>query len=101
MRVYWSAEAVRRLREITSYIARDSPEAARKVAAMLLRRSRTLAQPPLIGRRLPEYPEADLRELLERPYRIIYAVTADGIEIVTVMHYRQWLPKDPGPLRGS
>lgn len=101
MRVYWSAEAVRRLREITSYIARDSPEAARKVAAMLLRRSRTLAQPPLIGRRLPEYPEADLRELLERPYRIIYAVTADGIEIVTVMHYRQLLPKVPGPLRGQ
>lgn len=37
MRVHWSAEMVRRLREITSYVANDSPEAARTVAAMLLR----------------------------------------------------------------
>jgi plasmid stabilization system protein ParE len=101
MRVYWSHEAARRLREITAYIAQDSPIASRQVAALLLRRSRTLAQPPLIGRRLPEYPDLDLRELLERPYRIIYAVTSSGIEIVTVMHYRQLLPPDPGALRGG
>lgn len=101
MRVYWSHEAARRLREITTYIAQDSPAAARHVAATLLQRSRTLALPPMIGRRLPEYPEADLRELLERPYRIIYAVTSAGIEIVTVMHYRQLLPADLGSLRGG
>ena len=69
MRVYWSQEAARRLREISTYIAKESPSAARHVAATLLRRSRTLAQPPLAGRRLPEYPGIDLRELLERPYR--------------------------------
>lgn len=101
MKVYWSDEASRRLREITRYIGQDSPSAARQVAAMLLRRSRTLAQPPLLGRQLPEYPDADLRELLERPYRLIYAVTAQGIEIVTVMHYRQLLPGNPGDLRGG
>lgn len=43
---------------------------------------------------MPEYPEADLRELLERPFRIIYRVTTDQIEIVSVMHYRQLLPTD-------
>lgn len=100
MKVYWSDEASRRLREITDYIAKDSPNAARSVAALLLRRSRLLAEPPLLGRRLPEYPDADLREILERPYRLIYAVTAQGIEIVTVMHYRQLLPRSPGELRG-
>lgn len=99
MRVYWSDEAARRLREITDYIGQDSPIGARRVAAMLLRRSRTLTQPPMLGRHLPEYPEADLRELLERPYRLIYAVTTQGIEIVTVMHYRQLLPGNPRDLR--
>lgn len=104
MRVYWSEEASRRLRDITDYIAKESPAAARHVAALLLRRSRTLAQPPLLGRRLPEFPEVDLREVLERPYRLIYVVTPRGIEIVTVMHYRQLLPSDPSDpsdLRGD
>ena len=35
----------------------------------------------------------DLRELLERPYRIIYRITPERIEILTVMHYRQLLPR--------
>ncbi|MDB5969341.1 MAG: hypothetical protein JWQ90_1791 [Hydrocarboniphaga sp.] len=56
MKVYWTAEARARLLDIQAYIAQDSPQAAREVAARLLRRSRTLATPPLTGRRLPEYP---------------------------------------------
>lgn len=98
MRVYWSDEATRRLRELTAYIAKDSPQAAKQVAAGLLKRSRSLAEPPLLGRRVPEYPDSALREVLERPYRLIYQVTELGIEIVTVMHYRQLLPGDPKQL---
>ncbi len=98
MKVYWSAEAVDRLRELTTFIAKDSPKAAREVAARLLLRSRVLAEPPLSGRRLPEFPDSSLRELLERPYRLIYQVTDRGIEIVSVMHYRQRLPRDPADL---
>ena len=90
------------MREITSYIAKDSPAAAKEVAKRLLMYSRTLAEegPHLLGRRLPEYPEADLLELLKRPYRLIFERTARGVEIVTVMHYRQLLPADPNELRG-
>lgn len=101
MRVIWSAEAARCLREIVAYIAQDSPTAARKVAARLLLRSRQLREPPLLGRRMHEYPDDDLRELLERPYRLIYRVTPDGIEIVTLKHYRQRLPSDASALRGG
>jgi|LNAP01.1.fsa_nt_gb plasmid stabilization system protein ParE len=98
MRVVWSAEATRSLRQIFTYIAQDSPMTARKVTARLLLRSRQLGEPPLLGRRLPEYPGQDLRELLERPWRIIYRVTPEVIEIVTVRHYRQLLPDTPDPL---
>jgi len=55
----------------------------------------------LLGRRRPEYPDADLRELLERAYRLIYALTEQGIEIVTVMHYRQLLPTDADDVKGG
>ncbi|MBK9656374.1 MAG: type II toxin-antitoxin system RelE/ParE family toxin [Rhodanobacteraceae bacterium] len=101
MKVYWSHEATRRLRELTAYIAKDSTQAAKQVAAGLLKRSRSLAAPPLLGRKVPEYPDSALREVLERPYRLIYQVTDRGIEIVTVMHYRQLLPEDPKQLSGS
>ena len=75
--------------------------AARRVAAKLLQRSRQLGEPPLSGRRLPEYPDDDLRELLERPWRIIYRVTPASVEIVTVRHYRQLLPAGPDQLIGG
>jgi plasmid stabilization system protein ParE len=97
----WSAEAAQCLRELVAYIAQDSPTAARQVAARLLRRSRQLTVPPLLGRRMREYPDDDLRELLERPYRLIYCVSAESIEIVTVKHYRQRLPTAAKTLRGG
>ena len=94
MKVYWTLEARERLLEIQAYISQYSPKAGRSVTARLLQRSRKLALPPITGRRLPEYPEAELREVLERPFRLIYLVKADRIEILTVKHYRQRLPRN-------
>jgi toxin ParE1/3/4 len=91
-------EARAQLLDIQAYIAQDSPTAARLVVARLLRRSRRFAIPPLEGRRLPEYPETELREVLERPFRLIYLVKLDRIEVVTVKHYRQRLPRNPKKL---
>jgi len=100
MKVYWTLEARARLLDIQEYIAHYSPKAARSVAARLLQRSRKLSTPPFTGRRLPEYPEAELREVLERPFRLIYRVKPEQIEVITVKHYRQRLPRNPKNLRG-
>ena len=40
------------------------------------------------------YAPAEVRELLERPYRLIYRVTATQVDILTVPHYRQLMPSD-------
>ena len=93
MRVFWTPLAHRRLGEIEAYIARDSPKVARTVASRLVMRSKSLEHPPLLGRRLAQYP-GDVRELLERPFRVIFRVKRERIEIVTIMHYRQLLPSD-------
>ncbi|MBK8068192.1 MAG: type II toxin-antitoxin system RelE/ParE family toxin [Rhodanobacteraceae bacterium] len=93
--MYWTPGARRRLKEIETYIAeRGSPEIARSEAARLIRRTMTLQQPPLTGKRLRRYVNADVRQLLERPYRLIYRVTAERIEIITVLDYRQLMPSD-------
>jgi addiction module RelE/StbE family toxin len=100
MRVYWTPDAKARLREIEAYIAKDAPRAARNLAVRLIQRSLELEQPPLLGKRLPYYSNADIRELLERPYRLIYRVLPDRIEVITVMHYRQLLPSDLADVLG-
>lgn len=92
MKVVWSREAQSRLREIVAFVSKDSPVAGQSIAEMLIRRSLALTVPPLTGRRLPEFPASELREVLERPYRLIYLASAAEVQIVTVMHYRQLLP---------
>ena len=99
MKVRWSPEAQQRLREITAFIAKDSPQAALKESIRLIQRSMQLAEPPLLGRRMREYPHDDVRVLLERPYRLIYLVEGETIVIIAVMHYRQQLPKKVTGLR--
>jgi plasmid stabilization system protein ParE len=60
----------------------------------LLRRSEQIATFPLSGRMVPEYGAHDIREVVERPYRIIYRVKADQVDVVAVVHGTQLLPQD-------
>jgi toxin ParE1/3/4 len=95
MRIAWTPDARQRLKEIEAYIAKQSSaQIAREVALRLIRRALTLEQPPLLGTRITGYGDSDLRQLFEKPYRIIYRVKSDQIEIITVLHYRQLLPSD-------
>ncbi len=97
MKVVWSAESLERLADIKHYIEKDDPLAAHEQIERLLKRGESLATVAKRGRRVPEYPELDLRELLDRPYRLIYRIDEklQVIQIQTVMHYRRNLPKRP------
>ncbi|MGH8117641.1 MAG: type II toxin-antitoxin system RelE/ParE family toxin [Rhodanobacteraceae bacterium] len=92
MRVYWSNKARFRLREIERHIAKDAPARARAMVARLVDRVGDLGAHPYVGRQIPEYDLAGLREVLERPYRIIDLVGDGRVDIITVKHYRQRLP---------
>lgn len=94
MDVFWTERARDRLRSIVHYIEQDDPNAARKVALGLLEKSRSLSDLALSGRAVPEYRRDDVRELLCRPYRLIYRIGESRIDVLTVMHYRQLLPED-------
>jgi len=90
--VHWSHKARTRLREIHTYIAKDSPLSATQMVDRLTRRGERLVTEQRIDRRVPEYAEDDLREVLERPYRLIFQVSPGRIDILTIKHYRQRLP---------
>lgn len=62
------------LREIVSFIARQNPERARSFGHELIDHALTLTQWPERGRIVPEVSDPNVREIVHRPYRIIYEV---------------------------
>jgi toxin ParE1/3/4 len=95
MKVVWTARARTRLAEIHDYIAQDSKPRALAMVEQILDRAEVLMLAPRSGARLQAFVDDEVRELLERPYRIIYRVSANSVEILTVKHYRERLIDRP------
>jgi plasmid stabilization system protein ParE len=81
MKVAWTARARTRLAEIHDYIAQDSKPRALAMVERILDRAEVLMLAPRGGARLQAFVDDEVRELLERPYRIVYRVSATSIEI--------------------
>lgn len=94
MKVVWTDQAFDRLAEIEDFIARDDPVAAERVINRLIDRAEILSDHPGLGRALPELPGGNLRELVERNYRIVYRVQDETIAILTVFEGHRLLPAD-------
>jgi len=86
MTVHWTDTAQDHLDAIYAYIAQDSPEYALRMVDRLTRRSQQIAEAPLSGRRVPEYDMDRIREVIEKPYRIIYHIKPDQIDVIAVLH---------------
>ena len=84
MKVYWTLNAIRHLTNIYEYIALNSPTYARGMVDRITLRSEQISTQPLSGRKVPEYEAEDIRELIEKPYRIIYRVKQDQIASIAL-----------------
>ena len=91
-RVVWTPQAIVDVEEIRNYISRDSRHYAAVVVEQIMRAVERLEQFPRSGRSVPERPDSTLRELLCGNYRIVYRVTDDLIEVVTVFHGARMAP---------
>jgi addiction module RelE/StbE family toxin len=89
MKVHWTDTAQRHLDAIYHFIAQDSPAYAKRMVDRLTRRSQQIGRFPLSGRSVPEYEMEQIREVIEGPYRIIYYVKADQIDVLAVLHGAQ------------
>jgi len=90
--IVWSAEARKALRSIKKLIAQDSEFYAARMVARIVERVERAALSPSQGHPVHEYPEANLKEVHESPYRIIYALTDDELRVVTIVHFKQRFP---------
>ncbi|MFO7985496.1 MAG: type II toxin-antitoxin system RelE/ParE family toxin [Desulfatiglandaceae bacterium] len=86
MKVHWTDTAEEHLDAIYAHIALDSPTYAKRMVDRLTRRSQQIADFPLSGRRVPEYDMDQIREVIEGPYRIIYHIKSDQIDVLAVIH---------------
>lgn len=93
MKLRWTERSRGDLVEIARHIARDKPGAARNWVARLRQRARQAAELPLSGRKVPELGREDVREILERGYRIVYRVLEDSVHILTVFEGHRELRK--------
>ena len=95
MEIIWTQEALERLEDIQYYLAvqEKAPQAAQDTLERIFARESQIQEMPLSGRVVPDYNIANLRELIEGSYRIIYLIHTDSILIVSVMHQSRLLTK--------
>jgi addiction module RelE/StbE family toxin len=81
-KVIWTDEAIADLRQIVARIAKDNPPAAVKMGEELIRKSLLLAEHPRMGRVLREAKRDTLREIIIRPYRLIYEIDGSSSTVM-------------------
>jgi toxin ParE1/3/4 len=90
--IVWSPRAIQHLAHLRSFIARDNPNAANRIASALLEAVERLAELPNLGR---PGRVVTTRELVVpgTPYVIPYRLRGDRLEVLAVFHGRQKWPK--------
>lgn len=89
--IVWLAAACDDLREIALYIARENPSAARRLKGLLEAAVLPLVEHPYLYHPSDRVP--GLREIVVHPnYIVLYRVTTNRIEVVSVVHARRQFP---------
>ena len=98
--IVWSAQARDDLQAIVLFIAQDNPAVAESFGLRLMAKVDVLAQFPQLGRVVPEQYDETIREIIVRPYRIVYKVLEENrtIAIARVWHGARGEPDVPEQL---
>jgi toxin ParE1/3/4 len=81
----WTLRARADLKAIHDRIARDSRQNANRVVHEIRRKADALAEPPRVGRTVPELNDQQLREISAYSWRIIYHLREGNVFIVTLV----------------
>jgi toxin ParE1/3/4 len=94
-KLIWSPGARDDLRDLVRFIALDNAERAATFGYTLIHRIERVQEFPEMGRIVPEKRNPLLREVIVRPYRLIYRLSNDlkMIEIVRIWHAARGEPE--------
>jgi plasmid stabilization system protein ParE len=87
--VRWSPSAVENLAEVSAYLEPLSSTAAHATLARIVKRATQLADFPNSGRNVEGSGDPAVREVFAVPYRIVYVLHDDYLEVVAVRHGRR------------
>jgi plasmid stabilization system protein ParE len=96
-RVVWTDPAIDDLGEIMDYIAKDSPRYALQIGERIYEAAGKLELGMRAGWIVPEFGLDHFREVLMRPYRLIYEIRGQACYIVAVIHASCDLPRHIQP----
>ena len=91
-RVQWAEVAVRDLEELVAFVTVDSALDAERVLRRIEDRAATLGSSPARGRVIPELARFGMRtwrELVVRPYRLVYRIEGDTVTLLAVFDGRR------------
>ena len=86
VKIKWTNHALEELDDIANYISIDSPKYAQILVKQIYEMVSHLKQYPKLGRKVPEYGDPELREILYNTYRIIYLIKKEHLEIISIIH---------------
>ena len=85
-KVNWTAPAWDDLEAAAAYIARDSEFYAASLLQEVRDATASLAEFAERGQTVPEFGDDSIRELLIKPYRLVYKITDEHVFIVALIH---------------
>ena len=93
-KIVFTKPAIADLGALVKFISRDNPQAAEQFGYAIIGRVEALDEFPLLGRVVPEFKMDNIREIIHRPYRIVYRVRGEQklIEILRVWHAARGTP---------
>jgi toxin ParE1/3/4 len=92
-KLLWSPQALRDLEGIRDHIAIDSARYAALVIERIVNGVERLSTFPESGRMVPEHNDPSIREVIVKPYRVVYRLKPGLVEIATVFRASRMFPE--------
>jgi toxin ParE1/3/4 len=93
-RVKWSPAARLDFRDLIVFISEDNTSAAKHFRNKILNHITQITKFPKSGRIVPEFQNENIREIIQKPYRIVYRIKNEEmvLEIVRIWHSARGIP---------
>ena len=89
LKVEWTNQALDKIEQISEFISLDSSSASTKWAELIFSKEKVLIDSPKIGRKVPEYNDESIREIIVGNYRLVYRIKEKYISIITVKNCKE------------
>jgi len=96
--IEWTPSAVSDVKSLRDFIGRDSVSYAGRFVQRIIEAIENTPAYPMMGRKVPEALDDNIREILFHEYRIMYRVETSRILVLMVIHgSRDLAEMDPKP----